>query len=110
MELNPNRLRRGQLAKPKSQVVRDAILDFHDRLGRLSERERLHKLQLFDQLVPKIPVSRRTKIRAALMIVIDTSVLIDVLVGASARSRIRARFLVSSRCIPQWRTRILQNR
>jgi Ribbon-helix-helix protein, copG family len=45
-----------QLAKPKSQVVRDAILDFHDRLGRLSERERLHKLQLFDQLVPKIPV------------------------------------------------------
>ena len=45
-----------QLAKPKSQVVRDAILDFHDRLGRLSERERLRKLQLFDELVPKIPV------------------------------------------------------
>jgi ribbon-helix-helix CopG family protein len=45
----------GQLAKPKSEVVREAIQDFHDRLGRLSERERIRKLQLFDHWVPKIP-------------------------------------------------------
>ena len=45
----------GQLAKPKSEVVREAIQDFHDRLGRLSERERIRKLQLFDYWVPKIP-------------------------------------------------------
>ena len=44
-----------QLARPKSQVVRDAIHDFHDRLGTLSERERLRMLRVFDQVVPRIP-------------------------------------------------------
>ncbi len=51
------RLRRAaeRLARPQSQVVREAIRDFSDRIGRLSERERLHLLQVFDDLVPKIP-------------------------------------------------------
>lgn len=44
-----------RLAKPQSAVVREAIEDFHDRLGKLSERERIHLLRAFDQLVPKIP-------------------------------------------------------
>lgn len=47
-----------QLAKPKSEVIREAIQDFHDRLGRLSERERIRKLELFDRLVPRVPVGR----------------------------------------------------
>ena len=44
-----------RLATPKSEIVREAILEFHDRLGRLSERERLMMLRAFDELVPKIP-------------------------------------------------------
>lgn len=44
-----------RLALPKSQVVREAIRDFSDRAGRLSERERRRLLDAFDRLVPVIP-------------------------------------------------------
>jgi hypothetical protein len=44
-----------RLAKPQSEIVRLAIRDYSDRIGRLSERERLHLLELFDDLVPRIP-------------------------------------------------------
>jgi hypothetical protein len=49
-----------RLAKPKSEIVREAILEFYDRIGRLSERERMGMLRAFDELVPKIP-SRSAK-------------------------------------------------
>jgi hypothetical protein len=45
-----------RLAKPQSEVVRLAIRDYADRIGRLSETERLRMLEVFDELVPKIPV------------------------------------------------------
>jgi hypothetical protein len=45
-----------RLAVSKSEVVRDAILDFHDRLGQLSDRERSAMLRTFDEVIPKIPV------------------------------------------------------
>jgi hypothetical protein len=44
-----------RLALPKSEIVRKAILEFHDRLGRLTETERFVMLRAFDELVPKIP-------------------------------------------------------
>lgn len=44
-----------RLALPKSEIVRNAILEYYDRIGRLSERERLTMLRTFDELVPKIP-------------------------------------------------------
>lgn len=44
-----------RLGKPKSQVVRDAINDYAERIGRLSERERLRMLKTFDELVDEIP-------------------------------------------------------
>jgi len=44
-----------RLALPKSEVVREAIRDFSDRTGRLSERERQRLLEAFDRLVPGIP-------------------------------------------------------
>jgi len=44
-----------RLRMPKSEVVREAIGEFHERLGRLSERERLRMLRAFDSLVPRIP-------------------------------------------------------
>jgi hypothetical protein len=43
------------LARPKSQIVSEAIIEFYDRIGRMSEQERLHKLRMFDEFVPKIP-------------------------------------------------------
>ena len=44
-----------RLQRPKSQVVRDAIREFHERIGRLSEAERTRLLRAFDELVPAIP-------------------------------------------------------
>lgn len=44
-----------RLAVPKSEIVREAITEFHGRLGRLSEKERAAMLRAFDELVPKIP-------------------------------------------------------
>jgi hypothetical protein len=44
-----------RLALPKSEIVREAIIEFYERMGRLSERERLGMLRAFDELVPKIP-------------------------------------------------------
>ena len=38
-----------RLGMPKSQVVRDAILDFYDRIGKLSERERRSALHVLDE-------------------------------------------------------------
>src|SRR5664280_1406647 len=44
-----------RLAKPQSTVVSEAIHDFSDRVGRLSERERLRLLRVFDEVVPLVP-------------------------------------------------------
>ena len=44
-----------RLTMPKSEVVRAAIAEYYDRIGRLSERERLRLLRAFDELVPRIP-------------------------------------------------------
>jgi hypothetical protein len=44
-----------RLAKPKSQIVREAVADYHGRIGRLSEAERQRMLKVFDTLVPLIP-------------------------------------------------------
>ena len=58
--LDPDTIRRlkeaaQRLDKPQSAVVREAIQDFHDRIGKLSEQERVRMLRTFDQLVPRIP-------------------------------------------------------
>jgi len=44
-----------RLTMPKSEVVRNAIAEYYERIGRLSERERLRLLRAFDELVPRIP-------------------------------------------------------
>lgn len=44
-----------RLKKPKSQVVREAIAEYHDRAGKLSEAERRRLLGSLDQLLPAIP-------------------------------------------------------
>jgi len=44
-----------RLRKPKSEVVREAIADYHARVGRLSEGERRRMLKIVDELLPQIP-------------------------------------------------------
>lgn len=50
------RLRRtaARLAKPQSQVVREAIREYDARSGKLREDERQRLLDAFDRLVPAI--------------------------------------------------------
>lgn len=43
-----------RLGKPKSRVVRDAIHDYHARIDRLTERERVRMLTAFDELSPRL--------------------------------------------------------
>ena len=45
----------GRLNIAKSQVVREAVRDYSERIGRLSEAERLKMLRIFDEVVPRIP-------------------------------------------------------
>lgn len=44
-----------RLDRPKSMVVREAIQEYADRVGKLSEQERRAMLRAFDELVPRIP-------------------------------------------------------
>jgi hypothetical protein len=52
-----SRLRRSAecLARSQSAIVRDAIRDYADRVGRLSETERLELLRTFDRVVARVP-------------------------------------------------------
>jgi predicted transcriptional regulator len=50
-----------RLARPKSEVVREAIRDFSERIGRLSEKERQRQLRILDEIAargPSRPVAR----------------------------------------------------
>lgn len=44
-----------RLGLPKSGVVREAVAEFAARADRLTERERLRMLAVFDELLPRIP-------------------------------------------------------
>jgi hypothetical protein len=44
-----------QLVKPKSEVVREAVNDYHARMGRLSEKERQRILRALSELAPLVP-------------------------------------------------------
>lgn len=44
-----------RLDKPKSQVVREAIHEFSERVGRLSEAERLRLLRILDEIEARRP-------------------------------------------------------
>lgn len=62
------RLRRvaSRLAKPQSQVVREAVNEYEARSGKLGEEERRRLLAVFDTLVPKLPRRRLADVDAEL--------------------------------------------
>ena len=49
-----------RLEKAQSEVVREAIAEYAERVGRLSERERQHLLGVFDWLVPVVLPAKPT--------------------------------------------------
>ena len=58
--LDPATIRRIQdasirLSLPKSQVVREAIQDYYEGIGRLSEREKQRLLRALDECVRRVP-------------------------------------------------------
>ena len=55
-----------RLGLPKSGVVREAVREYAERVGRLGEGERLRLLALFDELVPKIAPRRAAAVDAEL--------------------------------------------
>jgi metal-responsive CopG/Arc/MetJ family transcriptional regulator len=44
-----------RLAKPKSEVVREALVDYHARIGRLSEQERIRAVRLLAEHLARPP-------------------------------------------------------
>lgn len=54
------------LRKPKSAIVREAILDYAHRVDRLSESERLRLLAVFDEVVSSIPDGPRRDVEEEL--------------------------------------------
>jgi hypothetical protein len=51
-----------RLSKPKSEVVREAVVDYHARMGRLSEQERQRILRALDELAPLVPKRPRADV------------------------------------------------
>jgi ribbon-helix-helix CopG family protein len=51
-----------RLHRPQSQVVREAVRDYADRVGRLSEQERLRMLSALDAIVRRRPTRRRADV------------------------------------------------
>jgi len=67
-EATVDRLRRtaARVRKPQSQVVREAVKDYAERVGKLSEEERTRLLKLFDTVVPAIPLRPVARVDAEL--------------------------------------------
>jgi predicted transcriptional regulator len=59
-----------RLAKPKSQIVREAVADYHGRMGvgtgRLSESEIQKRLEIFDTMIALIPSRPQREVDAEL--------------------------------------------
>ena len=81
------RLRRAaeRLAKPKSQVIREAIHDYHARIGKLSEQERLRMLQVLDRMMARPPSRPQAEVEEELRAIRQTRR------AGSRRSQARAR-------------------
>lgn len=55
-----------RIQKPRSYVVREAIRDYADRIGRLSEEERRTMLETFDRVLARIPRRPPSEVRTEL--------------------------------------------
>jgi predicted transcriptional regulator len=65
-EVTVQRLRASadRLARPQSAVVREAIRDYAERIGNLSEAERRRMLAAFDDFVARVPPRSASEVDA----------------------------------------------
>jgi transposase-like protein len=55
-----------RLGVAKSHVVREALHEYGERVGRLTEREREAKLAIFDRVIPTLPERPREQVEREL--------------------------------------------
>jgi predicted transcriptional regulator len=55
-----------RLAKPKSEIVREAIQDYHQRIGRLSESEKQRMLKALDEFMLRPPTRPQEEVEEEL--------------------------------------------
>ena len=55
-----------RLAKPKSQIVREAVAEYHGRIDRFSESEIQKRLKIFDTMIAVIPGRPQREVDAEL--------------------------------------------
>jgi predicted transcriptional regulator len=55
-----------RLSKPKSEIVREAIHEYHQHIGRLSESERLRMLAIVDEIAKRPPTRPQSEVDAEL--------------------------------------------
>jgi predicted transcriptional regulator len=55
-----------RLNKPKSEIVREAIHDYHQRIGRLSESEKQRMLRILDEIAKRPPTRPQQEVEAEL--------------------------------------------
>jgi hypothetical protein len=51
-----------RLSRPKSQIVREAISDYHERIGRLSESEKQRMLKILDEIIAAPPTRPQSEV------------------------------------------------
>lgn len=52
-----------RLSVPKSEIVREAILEFHERIGKLSQGERARMLSVLDRYEPLMPLRPEAEVK-----------------------------------------------
>jgi len=59
-----NRLERAaeRLSKPKSQVIREAVQEYYQRIGRLSESEKMRMLRVVDEMLARTPTRTASEV------------------------------------------------
>ena len=55
-----------RLAKPQSQIVREAVAEYHGRIDRFSESEIQKRLKIFDTMIALIPARPQREVDAEL--------------------------------------------
>jgi predicted DNA-binding protein len=55
-----------RLSKPKSEIVREAIHQYHGRIGKLSDSERLRILAVLDEIAKRPPTRPQSEVDAEL--------------------------------------------
>ncbi len=51
-----------RLSLPKSQIVRQAVREYHENLERLSSREKADMLRAFDEFLPNLPPRKLSEV------------------------------------------------